>query len=101
MGGVIIFKTDKMDKDGKILLEIYRRLYRAASPSADFDKLMEEAEINEWGQKDIKYLDYEIDVNEYEDILTNTLKEFKVPVYRRAIFKRTVCLGCSPKFKKD
>lgn len=88
-----------MKKDDKILLEIYRRMYKAATPSADFDKLMEEAEINEWGQKDIKYANYTIDEDVYEDILKDVLKSYRVPLNRRRLFVNTVALGCSPKFK--
>jgi hypothetical protein len=88
-----------MKKDDKILLEIYRRMYKAATPSADFDKLMEEAEINEWGQKDIKYANYTIDEDVYEDILKDVLKSYRVQLNRRRLFVNTVALGCSPKFK--
>jgi hypothetical protein len=88
-----------MRKDDKILLEIYRQLYKASTPSADFDKLMEEAEINEWGQKAIPYMDHEIEENVYERILTDVLKAHRVSVGRRQIFRQTVAMGCSPKFK--
>jgi len=89
-----------MKKDKEILFEIYRQMYRAATPSADFDKLIEEAEINEWGQKVIRYMDYEIDNNTYEDIIKNVLKSYRVPVYRRKMFITSVALGCSPKTKQ-
>ena len=35
------------------MLEIYRRAFAASTPIGDFDKLMSEAEINEFGQKTI------------------------------------------------
>lgn len=90
-----------MTKDEKILLEIYRRMYKASTPSADFDQLMADAEINKWGQKEIRYMDYEIGLNDYEKIIEDTFKEFKVPVSRRKNFRVTVALGCSPKSKKE
>ena len=90
-----------MKKDDKVLLEIYRQLYKASKPSADFDKLMEEAETNEWGQKVIPYMDHEIEGNVYEEIVTNILKAHRIPVGRRKLFRTTVALGCSPKFKKE
>jgi hypothetical protein len=88
-----------MRKDEKILHEIYRQLYKASTPSADFDKLMEEAEINEWGQKVIPFMDHEIEENIYEEIITDILKSHRVSVGRRQLFRTTVALGCSPKFK--
>lgn len=90
-----------MKKDDKILLEIYRQLYKASTPSADFDKMMEEAEINEWGQKVIPFMDHEIENNVYEEIIENVLKGYRVPIGRRRLFRQSVALGCSPKTKKE
>ena len=43
--------------DDEILKEIYRRVYAVSEPPADFDHLMATAEINSYGQKDIKFND--------------------------------------------
>jgi hypothetical protein len=92
-------RQSRQSRNEKILFDFYRRCYKAATPSADFDKLMVEAEINEWGQKDIKYSNYTIDEDVYEDILKDVLKSYRVLLNRRRLFVNTVALGCSPKFK--
>jgi hypothetical protein len=88
-----------MGKDDKILLEIYKRTYAASTPPADFEKLMEEATLNEFHQKVIPFMDYEIEDEVAESIMNEVLKEFKVPKYRYDVFKRSYWLGCSPKSK--
>ena len=37
----------------KAIWECYRRLYKASTPSADFDELVKNASINESGEKQI------------------------------------------------
>jgi hypothetical protein len=84
------------------MFECYRRMYKASTPSADFDKLVEEAEVNEQGQKVIDFMSYEISESEYMQILDDVIKEFKVkPKYKAQAFKVSIHLGCSPKFKRD
>ena len=85
--------------DEEILMTIYRRVYAVSDPPADFDKLIEEAETNEYGQKVIKYLDYECDDEVMQKICDETLDEFKVKGYKRKQFFMTFWLGCSPKSK--
>ena len=78
----------------------YRRLYNASEPSADFDKLMEEAPVNEEGKKVIDYMSYEIDIKVYEEIIKEVIDEFKIkPSYRANAFRITMAFGATPKFK--
>ena len=44
-----------------IVFDIYRELYANSEPKADFDILVENAEIMSDGRKYIPYNDYEID----------------------------------------
>jgi hypothetical protein len=83
--------------DVDILHEIYRRVYKASTPSADWDELLASATLNEHGQKDIKFMEYECSKETMEEILINTLKEHKVPTWRRPAFVASFWLGCSPK----
>jgi len=85
--------------DDEILLEIYRRVYAVSEPPANFDQLVAEAETNEFGQKVIKYLDYECDDVVMKYICDKTLDEFKVKGWKRKQFFMTFWLGCSPKSK--
>jgi hypothetical protein len=44
---------------------------------------------------------YEISIDDYNEIVNNTIKEFKLkPKYRAEMFRRTMSFGASPKFKK-
>jgi hypothetical protein len=89
----------KQSRDEKILFDFYRRVYKAATPSADFDELLENATINERGQKEIDYNAYEIDEEIMDQIIKDIFKQYRVPVYRRKAFNFEFHLGCGPKTK--
>jgi hypothetical protein len=81
--------------------ECYRRLYKASEPSANFDQLLKDAPTNERGQKVIDFMAYEIDPDVYIEIVNGIIEEFKLkPKYRVELFRRTMILGATPKFKK-
>ena len=86
-------------KEDKTLYEIYRRLFAAATPSGDFDKLVANAKIDEHGRKHIPFMDYEITSNDMDNIIMTVLKENKIKKGDWGKFKTTVYLGCSPKTK--
>ena len=87
-------------KEEMAIGECYRRLYKAATPSADFDLLVENATIDEMG-KHIPFLDYEIEEDKFESIIEDVIKEFKIKPSHKQPFRVTIMLGCSPKFKKQ
>ena len=84
----------------KALRECYRKLYKASTPSADFDELMNNAPIDENGQKVIDYNAHEICEYEFSEIISDVIKQYKIRPHRQDLFKNTIWLGCSPKFKK-
>jgi len=84
----------------KAIWECYRRLYKASTPSADFDELVKNASINESGEKQIDFNSYEIDYETYNQIIKDIIKEYKIQKWKRQLFTNTISLGCSPKFKK-
>ena len=90
----------KKISDGDILLEIYRKVYAASTPPADFDELMANAEINSEGQKVIRFMDYECEEAVMQGILDQVLNKHKIKDYRRKQFSFSFWLGCSPKTKK-
>ena len=90
----------KQNKDEKILHELYRRAFDQSTPKGDFNQLMENAEINQWGQKVIPFADYECEEEVLQNIFDSVMKEFKVPVPRRSAFNFHFYLGCSPKTKR-
>jgi len=88
-----------MKKEEKIMWDIYRELYLNAIPSADFDELVTNAELNEFGQKDVHFMDYEISREKQDEIIEKHLKKSRVNVYMRKAITAAILLGCSPKTK--
>jgi hypothetical protein len=86
-------------KQEKIILDIYRELYKYSTPSADFDKLIENAIINEYGQKVIYFNDYEILDKDFDSILNKHLKKNRLSKLQQNMIRTTVILGCSPRTK--
>jgi len=92
----------KQSKIDEALFDCYRELFANSTPKGDFDKLVEAAEINERGQKEIPFMDYEISEEKFEQILKDTLSKHKVPKSLHRSFSIAIHLGCSPKFtRKD
>lgn len=89
-----------MTKDEKILHELYRRSFAASTPKGDWDELLANATVNKEGQKEIPFMDYEIDGELLDEIFYSTLKEFKIPKRRHFQFSMSFYLGCSPKSKR-
>ena len=85
----------------KELLETYRRMFKISRPEGDFDKLVENAPLNEWKEKDIPFNDFLINEDDYDKIINDIIKEYKIPKYIRQRYKQTIALGCSPKIKKN
>ena len=80
----------------KLLHDCYVELYKQSEPSADFNKILEEAEIDQFGFKVIPYMDHEIDRNKCMEIIDSFTK--KMSGFQSRQFKQTVLLGCHPKF---
>jgi hypothetical protein len=87
--------------DYEILLELYRRVYAVSEPPADFDQLIAEAELNDRGEKDIKFMNYECEDKVMQDIFNETMAKYKIKGYRLKQFSFSFWLGCSPKSKKS
>jgi len=87
-------------KEEEAMRECYRKLYKASTPSADFDELVNNASIDENGQKVIDFMAYEICEYEFSEIVDEVIKKHKIRKHRQDLFKNTILLGCSPKFKK-
>jgi hypothetical protein len=90
----------RQTRDEKIVFDFYRRVYKAATPSADFDELMENAPIED-GRKKIDYNAYEIEEEVMEQIIKDIYKQYRVPVYRRKSFAMEFYLGAGPKTKRN
>ena len=91
----------RQSRDEKILFDYYRRVYKAATPSVNFDELVENATINDRGEKVIDYNAYEIEEGVQEQIIKDIFKQYRIPLYRRKAFQFEFHLGCGPKTKRE
>jgi len=76
---------------------LYKKSFAESDPPADFDELLEKAELNALGQKAIPFMDHECDHERLKEIFEETMKEYKVPKKRIPAFSFSFWLGCSPK----
>jgi hypothetical protein len=90
----------KQNKIDDALFDCYRELFANSTPKGDFDKLVEEATINERGQKVIPFDNYELAEERFQEIIVATLKKHKVPKSLHESFSVAIHLGCSPRFAK-
>ena len=88
-------------KEQQIVWDIYRDLYKYSTPKADFDELVEKATINEYGQKDIGFMNYEIPESLFNEIVEKHTKGRRLTKIKQQMIRNTILFGCSPKFKKD
>lgn len=86
----------------KALMHCYRELFANATPPASFDELLKNSTVNEQGQREIPYMDYEIEESKFDEIMADTIKIYKIKgSILKQSFRNTILFGCSPKFKKS
>lgn len=81
------------------ILECYVELYKNSIPSTDFNELMNNATLNEKGQKIIDYNCCEIENDKMIEIVESIIKKYKIKSWQEKMFSNTIYLGCSPKTK--
>lgn len=90
----------KQNKIDDALFDCYRELFANSTPKGDFDQLVENATLNDRGQKEIPFDNYEISEARFQEIIVDTLKKHKVPKSLHKSFSVAIHLGCSPRFAK-
>lgn len=88
----------KEERNNKLMMECYTEIYAVSNPPADFQELMDNAPINDRGQKEIPFMDHEIEYNDYLKIVNKLVEKYKLSRIEKRQFKTSVALGCSPKF---
>lgn len=85
----------------KAIMHCYRELFANATPAASFDELLKNSTVNDRGQREIPFMDYEIEESVFDEIVEDTTKLYKIKhkIFKQS-FKNTILFGCSPKFKK-
>jgi len=85
----------------KALMHCYRELFANSTPATSFDELLKNSTTNERGQREIPFMDYEIEESKFDEIIDDTIKVYKIKgTILKQSFKNTILFGCSPKFKK-
>ena len=80
------------------MLEIYRALYKEATPSADIDELIVSGE----SKKEGFFNNYYLEDSRQEEIIRDILKTKKVSKNYKDLIYRSIILGAAPTgFKKD
>lgn len=88
-------KSSKIDD---IMLEIYRALYKEASPSVDIDELIKSGETKKEGF----FNNYYLEDSRQEEIIRDILKTKKVSKHYKDLIYRSIILGAAPTgFKRD
>ena len=91
----------RLDKKiDKAMFECYSLLYEHSTPSANFQELMDNAEINQFGQKVIDFDSYCLEQDKFDQLMNSVIKKYKFNGYLAKRFRATIYLGCSPRFKK-
>ena len=113
-------RTKKEQKFYDIIHETYELLYKAATPSADFNELCHNCKYEDYKgnavnidrylsdtelykqqlRRTIPFNDYTIEEEEMTKIVQMQCKKYKLNLFEQQSFKVQIYLGCSPKFKK-
>ena len=85
-----------MERDEKILMDIYRQMYLETDPPADIDEILRTGE----GQQHNWFMKYHLSMDRQLEIIEEVLTKWKVkPKWKRNAFRTTVILGGSPTSK--
>ena len=90
----------KKELTERVLMECYRMLYLRATPSADFDMLVKNADtIIQMGRKvkSIPMNDYSIPEEILDGTISEVCKKYKLNKYWTKKVSEAVYLGCSPR----
>jgi len=86
-------KLKKKLNNSEIIMEIYRRMYKEAEPSADINKIIKSGER----KKPVWFMEYYLPQERQDEITEEALKEFKVPNYKKQEFRNEIWLGSAPR----
>ena len=87
----------RANKIDEIMLEIYRALYKEATPSANIDELIASGK----SKKEGFFNNYYLEDSRQEEIIRDILKTKKVSKYYKKLIYRSIILGAAPTgFKK-
>ena len=84
------------EKLWQICMDIYRELFKLATPSRDFDDVLNSEEVakSEW------YLAYYLNEERQRIVIEKYIKENRLSDYEAKKIRNEICLGCSPSYDK-
>jgi len=89
-----------LSKVDKIIWQCYRDIYSNSKPIADFDKLVEEAQLDNYDRKIIDFNSYTIDENLFNELVEKNYKGKRLNDFEKRSIKISLMLGCTPKFAR-
>jgi len=90
-------RRKKEEMDQEIMNTLFRKAFAASNPPGDYDEMLEKAELNQFGQKIIPFMDYECSHEKLQEIFDTTMEEYKVPRNKIRAFSFHFWMGCSPR----
>ena len=81
-----------MKKVEEAIMETYRRMYKEATPSADFDELIRTGEA----KKPNFFMKYYLPDERQAEIIEEVAKKYRLSRWEREILQTQVYLGCAP-----
>ena len=85
-------------KANKIITEAYEEIYKKATPKADFNKLVKNAKLDEFGQRDIGFENYTMNALDYEAIISDLKVKYKLTKREIGGINTNLLLGATPRF---
>ena len=76
----------------KICMEIYRKMYKEATPSVDLDELIKKGVTKKEGW----FMDYYLDEERQVEIIDEICKKYKCNKWERNKIENSIWLGASP-----
>lgn len=90
----------KQSKFDEIFSEFLREAYLKSTPSTSYDLLVENAFVDDKGEKHIDYNSCSIDNELFDKIIDFYIKKYKMNKFDAKMFHNSAYLGPSPKFTK-
>lgn len=83
----------------KILKEAYTLAFKESTPSAVFESLVDNANVNNRGEKEIPFNDYVLSEDKQDLILKSLKEKYNLSNVDFNKLKINYTLGCSPRYK--
>ena len=94
----VLESENSPDKVVQAMFYTYKRMFEIAG--GNFVQLVKDGKIIEGNRVEIPFGDYEISQDDFDLVINETIKKFKLKTWKKDQLRNAVLLGCSPKIKK-